>query len=162
MCGTHESLTQVHDWSTEDGESWQRTHYFHCDQIGIPREMTDKDGNLLWFGNYTGKGRLKEETKVTNPSACKTNIPTVRRGYITTSSGITILMRGGLLIRIRLDYGRTNLYQFGFNTTLWIDIYGLSGTLTIHSSGRSSDSSSLNSSGGSLWKLKQLSHFLWV
>ena len=112
--------------------------------------MTDKDGNLLWFGNYTGKGRLKEETKVTNPSACKTNIPTVRRGYITTSSGITILMRGGLLIRIRLDYGRTNLYQFGFNTTLWIDIYGLSGTLTIHSSGRSSDSSSLNSSGGSL------------
>ena len=26
--------------------------------------MTDKDGNLLWFGNYTGWGRLKEETKV--------------------------------------------------------------------------------------------------
>ncbi|WP_286009841.1 RHS domain-containing protein [Streptococcus sp. Marseille-Q0941] len=34
-------------------------HYFHCDQIGIPREMTDKDGNLLWFGNYTGWGCLK-------------------------------------------------------------------------------------------------------
>ena len=28
--------------------------------------MTDKDGNLLWFGNYTGWGRLKEETKVTD------------------------------------------------------------------------------------------------
>ena len=28
--------------------------------------MTDKDGNLLWFGNYTVKGRLKEETKVTD------------------------------------------------------------------------------------------------
>ena len=28
--------------------------------------MADKDGNLLWFGNYTGWGRLKEETKVTN------------------------------------------------------------------------------------------------
>lgn len=26
--------------------------------------MTDKDSNLLWFGNYTGWGRLKEETKV--------------------------------------------------------------------------------------------------
>ncbi|WP_125336037.1 MULTISPECIES: RHS domain-containing protein [unclassified Streptococcus] len=23
-----------------------KTHYFHCDQIGIPREMTDKDGNF--------------------------------------------------------------------------------------------------------------------
>ncbi|MBS7052391.1 MAG: RHS domain-containing protein [Veillonella sp.] len=38
----------------EYGESRQQTHYFHCDQIGIPREMTDKDGNLLWLGNYTG------------------------------------------------------------------------------------------------------------
>ena len=28
--------------------------------------MTDKDGNLVWFGNYTGWGRLKEETKVTD------------------------------------------------------------------------------------------------
>ena len=50
----------------EDGENRQQTRYFHCDQIGIPREMTDKDGNLLWFGNYTGWGRLKEETKVTD------------------------------------------------------------------------------------------------
>nr|WP_275112242.1 RHS domain-containing protein [Streptococcus sp. DFI.7.26] len=47
-------------------ESRQQTHYFHCDQIGIPRELTDKDGNLLWFGNYTGWGRLKEETRVTD------------------------------------------------------------------------------------------------
>ena len=47
-------------------ERRQQTHYFHCDQIGIPREMTDKDGNLLWFGNYTGWGRMKEETKVTD------------------------------------------------------------------------------------------------
>ena len=28
--------------------------------------MTDKDGNLLWFGNYSGWGRLKKETKVTD------------------------------------------------------------------------------------------------
>ena len=59
-------MAQVHNRTNEDGESRQQTHYFHCDQIGIPREMTDKDGNLLWFGNYTGWGRLKEETKVTD------------------------------------------------------------------------------------------------
>ena len=64
MCGTHEPLAQGRDLTTAEGESQQQTHYFHCDQIGIPREMTDKDGNLLWFGNYTGWGRLKEETKV--------------------------------------------------------------------------------------------------
>ena len=56
---SYEPLAQVCNWTNEDGESKQQTHYFHCDQIGIPREMTDKDGNLLWFGNYTGWGRLK-------------------------------------------------------------------------------------------------------
>ena len=50
----------------EDGESRQQTRYFHCDHIGIPRKMTDKDGNFSWFGNYTGWGPLKEETKVTD------------------------------------------------------------------------------------------------
>ena len=63
---SYEPLAQVRDWTTEEGENCQQTRYFHCDQIGIPREMTDKDGNLLWFGNYTGWGRLKEETKVTD------------------------------------------------------------------------------------------------
>ena len=31
-----------------------------------PREMTNKGGNLLWFGIYTEWDRLKEETKVTD------------------------------------------------------------------------------------------------
>ncbi|WP_420794444.1 RHS domain-containing protein [Veillonella rogosae] len=43
---SYEPLAQVHDWINEDGESRQQTHYFHCDQIGIPREMTDKNVNL--------------------------------------------------------------------------------------------------------------------
>ncbi|PQL23255.1 type IV secretion protein Rhs [Veillonella sp. T14073-2] len=53
MCGTHEPLAQVYKRVNEAGESDQQTHYFHCDQIGIPREMTDKEGNLLWFSEYT-------------------------------------------------------------------------------------------------------------
>ena len=28
--------------------------------------MTDDEGNLVWFGNYTGWSRLKEESKVTD------------------------------------------------------------------------------------------------
>ena len=51
---SYESLAQVHDWTTEDGENRQQAHYFYYDQVGIPREISDKDGNLLWFGNYTG------------------------------------------------------------------------------------------------------------
>ena len=58
-------MAQVRNWNNEDSESRQQTHYFHCDQIGIPREMTDKNDNLLWFGNYTGWGRMKEEAIIT-------------------------------------------------------------------------------------------------
>lgn len=57
-------MAQVRNWINEDGESRQQTHYSHCDQIGIPRETTNKDGNLLWFGNYTGWGRLKKDERV--------------------------------------------------------------------------------------------------
>ena len=93
-------LAQVRDWTTEDGENRQQTHYFHCDKIGIPREMTDKDGNLLWYGEYTAWGRLKEESNVTDsvyqPFRLQTSMPTVKPDCITTSSGITSLMRGGV------------------------------------------------------------------
>ncbi|MFS9053608.1 RHS domain-containing protein [Streptococcus infantis] len=54
MYGTHEPLARVHNRINEEDERRQQNHYFQCDQIGIPREMTDKDGNLLWLGNYTG------------------------------------------------------------------------------------------------------------
>ena len=61
---SYEPLAQVRNWTNEDGESKQEIHYFHCDQIGIPREMTDKDGNLVWFGDYYGWGKLKSETNI--------------------------------------------------------------------------------------------------
>ena len=41
----------------------QQTHYFHYD-LGIPREMTDGEGNLVWFGDYYGWGKLKSETNI--------------------------------------------------------------------------------------------------
>lgn len=58
---SYDPLAQVHNRTNEDGESHQQTHYFHYDQIGIPREMTDKDGNLLWYGEYTSWVRLKKD-----------------------------------------------------------------------------------------------------
>ena len=51
---SYEPLAQEHNWTNEEGESQHQTHYFHCDQIGIPHEMTDIHGNLLWYGEYTG------------------------------------------------------------------------------------------------------------
>ena len=50
---SYEPLAQVRNHTNAEGESKQETHYFYCDQIGIPREMTDKDGNLFGSGIIT-------------------------------------------------------------------------------------------------------------
>ena len=127
---SYEPLAQVHNWTNEEGESKQETYYFHCDQIGIPREMTDKDGNLLWFGNYTGWGRLKEETKVTDSAYQPFRL---QNQYADLETGLHYnLLRfydsiSGRFINqdpIRL-FGGENFYHFAFNAQSWIDPLGL-------------------------------------
>ena len=58
---SYEPLAQVFD-NAKDGK--QYFAYFHTDQIGIPREMTDIHGNLLWYGEYTAWGRLKKDERI--------------------------------------------------------------------------------------------------
>ena len=127
---SYEPLAQVRDWTTEDGENQQQTHYFHCDQIGIPREMTDKDGNLLWFGNYTGWGRLKEETQVTDSAYQPFRL---QNQYADRETGLHYNFfryyepDAGRFVNqdpIGLNGGE-NLYQFAKNTQIWIDTLGL-------------------------------------
>ena len=62
---SYKPLAQVRDWTTEEGESGQQTHYSTATKIGFPKEIADKNYNLVWFANYTVWSRLKEETKVT-------------------------------------------------------------------------------------------------
>ena len=126
---SYEPLAQVRDWTTEDGENRQQTRYFHCDQIGIPREMTDKDGNLLWFGNYTGWGRLKEETKVTDSAYQPFRL---QNQYADRETGLHY----NFFRYYEPDAGRfvnqdpigiiasENLYAFAPNIQRWMDISG--------------------------------------
>ena len=128
--GSYEPLAQVRDWTTEDGESRQQTHYFHCDQIGIPREMTDKDGNLLWFGNYTGWGRLKEETKVTDSAYQPFRL---QNQYADRETGLHYNFfryyepdAGRFVNQDPIGlWGGDNLYRFSSNIQIWIDPLGL-------------------------------------
>ena len=127
---SYEPLAQVRDWTTEDGENRQQTRYFHCDQIGIPREMTDRDGNLLWFGNYTGWGRLKEETKVTDSAYQPFRL---QNQYADRETGLHY----NFFRYYESDCGRfinqdpigliggMNLYQFAWNSLNWTDTLGL-------------------------------------
>ena len=50
---SYEPLAQV---CTDNNRT--QTRYFHCDQIGVPRELTDENGNLCWYGDYLGWGKL--------------------------------------------------------------------------------------------------------
>ncbi|MGN6839909.1 MULTISPECIES: RHS repeat-associated core domain-containing protein [unclassified Neisseria] len=127
---SYEPLAQVRNWTTEDGESHQQIHYFHCDQIGIPREMTDDEGNLVWFGNYTGWGRLKEETKVTDSAYQPFRL---QNQYADRETGLHYNFFRyyepdvGRFINqdpIRL-WGGNNFYQFAPNVQGWVDIFGL-------------------------------------
>ena len=128
--GSYEPLAQVRDWTTEDGESRQQTHYFHCDQIGIPREMTDKDGNLLWFGNYTGWGRLKEETRVTDSAYQPFRL---QNQYADRETGLHYNFfryyepdAGRFVNQDPIGlWGGENLYFFAPNGQIFIDPFGL-------------------------------------
>ena len=137
---SYNPLAQVRDWTTEDGEGVQQTHYFHCDQIGIPHEMTDKDGNLVWFGNHTGQGRLKEETKVTDSAYQPFRL---QNQYADRETGLHYNFfrhyepECGRFINqdpIGLG-GGDNLYGSTPNAQGWIDPYGLFWGLVIRIGG---------------------------
>ena len=127
---SYEPLAQVRNWTNEDGESKQQTHYFHCDQIGIPREMTDKDGNLVWFGDYYGWGKLKSETNISGtahqPFRLQNQYADRETGlhynffrYYEPDAGRFVNQDPiGLL-------GGFNLYQLASNVLGWIDPLGL-------------------------------------
>ena len=114
----------------EDGESRQQTRYFHCDHIGIPRKMTDKDGNFSWFGNYTGWGPLKEETKVTDSAYQPFRL---QNQYADRETGPhDIFFRyyepdaGRFVNQDPIGvWGGDNLYRFSSNIQIWIDPLGL-------------------------------------
>ena len=120
MCVTYVRGFAYRSPINEDGESRQQTHYYHGDQIGIPREMADKDGNLLWFGNYTGWGRLKEETKVTD---CAYQPFRLQNQYADRETGLHYnffryyeLEVGRFVNQDPIElFGGDNLYQFAPN-----------------------------------------------
>ena len=136
MCGTHESLAQVRNWTNEDGESRQQTHYYHGDQIGIPREMADKDGNLLWFGNYTDWGRLREETKVTDsayqPFRLQNQYADLETGLYYNFFRYYEPEAGWFMNQDPIGlFGGDNLYQFEPNIQAWVDPIGLANLFDI-------------------------------
>ena len=94
--------------------------------------MTDKDGNLLWFDNYTGWGRLKEETKVTDSAYHPFQL---QNQYADRETGLHYNFfryyetdAGRFVNQDLIGVWGDNLYQFAPNIQSWADFLGLSST----------------------------------
>ena len=58
----YEPLAQITTYNGSDKA--REILYYHNDQIGIPREMTDGEGNIVWSGDYSGWGKLTQEGRL--------------------------------------------------------------------------------------------------
>ncbi|VTX76503.1 Putative deoxyribonuclease RhsC [Neisseria sicca] len=124
---SYEPLAQVFD-NAKDGK--QYLAYFHTDQIGIPREMTDIHGNLLWYGEYTAWGRLKKDERIYRNAHQPFRL---QNQYYDEETGLHYnLMRyyepeaGRFVNQDPIGLlGGDNLYQFAPNIQNWVDFLGL-------------------------------------
>ena len=51
-------------FTPEDDEApktW-KVLYYHTDQIGTPRELTDEDGNIVWQAAYKAWGNILQKS----------------------------------------------------------------------------------------------------
>ena len=127
---SYEPLAQVFHNNRDEA---QYLAYFHNDQVGIPREMTDINGNLLWYGEYTAWGRLKKDERVYRNAHQPFRL---QNQYYDEETGLHYNLfryyepEAGRFVNqdpIGL-WGGENLYQFADNALVWFDPLGLKKT----------------------------------
>ncbi|WP_118783998.1 RHS repeat-associated core domain-containing protein, partial [Neisseria lactamica] len=130
---SYEPLAQVFRNNQDEA---QYLAYFHNDQVGIPKEMTDIHGNLLWYGEYTAWGRLKKDERVYKNAHQPFRL---QNQYYDEETGLHYnLMRyyepeaGRFVNQDPIGLlGGSNLYWFAPNVLGWIDPSGWARTETI-------------------------------
>ena len=127
---SYEPLAQIETFRQPEKLNTPIIRYFHTDQIGIPREMTDEAGNIVWRGQYSGWGKLLHEEKANNhihqPFRLQNQYADEETGlyynffryYDAHCGRFTQQDPIGLM-------GGDNLYSFAPNTMGWIDSLGL-------------------------------------
>ena len=126
----YEPLAQVITYNGSDKA--REILYYHNDQIGIPREMTDEEGNIVWSGDYSGWGKLTQEGRL------KMDIHQpfrLQNQHYDEETGLHYnffryydpeIGRFTQQDPIKL-LGGESLYRFANNVQTWTDVFGLSG-----------------------------------
>ena len=112
----------------------RRCYYYHCDQVGLPREITDELGELAWSGQYMGWGRLRAES-LDAPDLPRPMLR-LQGGYADAETGLHYsLMRyydpdaSRFICKDPIGlFGGVNEYFYAPNPVFWIDPQGLTGT----------------------------------
>ncbi|WP_245232459.1 MULTISPECIES: RHS repeat-associated core domain-containing protein [unclassified Pasteurella] len=125
---SYEPLAQLE--FAKDNEKPTGCYYYHNDQIGIPRELTDEEGKVCWYGSYAGWGKLKAQTKfrddIHQPFRLQNQYEDQETGlhynffryYEPDVGRFTQLDPIGLA-------GGSHLYLFSYNAVNYIDPLGL-------------------------------------
>lgn len=116
--------------SRQAGPREPQLYYYHCDQIGLPRELSDDSGHIVWEGQNSAWGRTQAQAQTGGPDQClrlqgqyhdeETGLHyNLNRYYDPDSARYVspdpIGLRGG-----------ENAYRYAPNATDWIDPLGLS------------------------------------
>ncbi|TGY45671.1 hypothetical protein E5343_12610, partial [Rodentibacter caecimuris] len=111
-------------------------NYFHCDQIGIPREMTDSQGKLIWRGRYDAWGGLHYDRHLTQQNQGHQPFR-LQNQYFDEETGLHYNflryyepMTGRFTTQDPIGLqGGMNLYRFADNVQGWIDTSGAAAQL---------------------------------
>jgi RHS repeat-associated protein len=114
------------------GENEQaRVLYYHCDQVGLPRELTDSDGRVTWAADFHGWGALRADQGLGVPQPLR-----YQGQYFDRETGLHYNLSryydpdcGHFMSPDPVGFnGGINEYQYAVNPTGWIDLWGLTGT----------------------------------
>lgn len=131
------------DYSQDDDPLWRNKptalpidalSWYQCDHLGTPQELTDQNGEIAWRAQYKAWGEVREQRSaaaqqqgVTNPIRFQgqyhdheTGLHYNRHRYYDPAVGRFISKDP-----IGLD-GGIHLYEYGPNSTEYVDPYGLS------------------------------------
>ncbi|WP_143530628.1 RHS repeat-associated core domain-containing protein, partial [Rodentibacter sp. Ppn85] len=130
---SYEPLAQCIDRRDEHGNRIeQEINYFHCDQIGIPREMTDSQGKLIWRGCYDVWGGLHYDRYLAQQNQGHQPFR-LQNQYVDQETGLHYNflryyepITGRFMTQDPIGLqGGMNFYRFADNAQGWVDPLGL-------------------------------------
>lgn len=113
----------------------QNIHYYQCDHLGTPMELTDEGGNIAWEANYKAWGEARLTISEAARKAELKNPIRFQGQYLDEETGLHYNRHrfydpvvGRFVSKDPIGLaGGINAHQYAPNPTGWIDPFGLAG-----------------------------------